>query len=145
LNLGFVINWIFLSILLGCNNIYIWSSKEINEVEIMYISGIGRTKFGALSESLPELLYEAMYHSLKDSNLEISDIDAIFVSNFLGGPLNGQLHLNSLIASLLPEINIPIIRIETACASSGSAINQAINSLQKYDNVMILGAEKNDL
>jgi acetyl-CoA C-acetyltransferase len=108
----------------------------------MYISGIGRTKFGALSQSLPEILYEAMYNTLKDSYLGISDIDAIFVSNFLGGPLSGQLHLNSLIASFLPEINIPIIRIETACASSGSAINQAINSLQKYDNIMVVGAEK---
>lgn len=108
----------------------------------MFISGIGRTKFGALSESLPELLYEAMYNTLKDSNLDISDIDAIFVSNFLGGPLNGQLHLNSLVSSFLPDINIPILRIETACASSGSAINQAIYSLHKYDNVMVLGAEK---
>lgn len=108
----------------------------------MFISGIGRTRFGALSESLPELLYVAMYNTLKDSNLDISDIDAIFVSNFLGGPLNGQLHLNSLVSSFLPDMNIPILRIETACASSGSAINQAINSLQKYENVMILGAEK---
>lgn len=108
----------------------------------MFISGIGRTKFGALSESLPELLYETMYNTLKDSYLNISDIGAIFVSNFLGGPLNGQLHLNSLVSSFLPDINIPIIRIETACASSGSAINQAIHSLQKYENIMILGAEK---
>jgi acetyl-CoA C-acetyltransferase len=109
---------------------------------MMFISGIGRTKFGALPESLPELLYEAMYNTIKDSYLDISDIGAIFVSNFLGGPLNGQLHLNSLVSSFLPDINIPILRIETACASSGSAIHQAVNSLQKYENVMIIGAEK---
>jgi acetyl-CoA C-acetyltransferase len=107
----------------------------------MFISGIGRTRFGALSESLPELLYETMYNTLKDSYLDISDIGAIFVSNFLGGPLNGQLHLNSLVSSFLPDINIPL-RIETACASSGSAINQVIYLLQKYENILIFGAEK---
>ena len=108
----------------------------------MYIRGIGRTKFGCLSLSLPELAYESMYNALDDSNLDILDIDAIFVSNFLGGPLNGQLHLNSIIASLLPEINIPIVRVETACASSSAAFNQAIYSMEKFNNVMIIGAEK---
>jgi acetyl-CoA C-acetyltransferase len=108
----------------------------------MYIRGIGRTKFGSLSLSLPELAYESMYNALNDSNLGILDIDAIFVSNFLGGPLNGQLHLNSIIASLLPEINIPIVRVETACASSSAAFNQALHSLEKFNNVMIVGAEK---
>ena len=108
----------------------------------MYIRGIGRTKFGSLSLSLPELAYESMYNALNDSDLGILDIDAIFVSNFLGGPLNGQLHLNSIIASLLPEINIPIVRVETACASSSSAFNQALHTLEKFNNVMIVGAEK---
>jgi acetyl-CoA C-acetyltransferase len=82
----------------------------------MYINGVGRTKFGILSKSLVELTYEAMFNAIEDSPFAISDIDAIYVSNFLGGPLNGQLHFNSIIASLLPSINIPIIRIETACA-----------------------------
>lgn len=108
----------------------------------MFINGIGRTKFGTLTKSLPELTYEAMFNAVEDSSLEISDIDAIFVSNFLGGPLNGQLHFNSIIASLLPSLNIPIIRIETACASSSVALNQALNCLEKMPNVMIVGVEK---
>jgi acetyl-CoA C-acetyltransferase len=70
------------------------------------------------------------------------DIDAIIISNFLGGPLNSQLHLNSVIASLLPDINIPILRVETACASSSIALKQAMYSLQDYENVMVLGVEK---
>lgn len=108
----------------------------------MYISGIGRTKFGVISKSIAEIAYEAMFNSINDSYLEIDDIDAIFVSNFLGGPLNGQLHLNSLISSLIPGLNIPIIRVEAACASGSVAINQAIHSLSKYSNVMVVGAEK---
>jgi len=108
----------------------------------MYINGIGRTKFGTLSKSLVELTYEAMFNAIEDSPLDIKDIDAIYVSNFLGGPLNGQLHFNSIIASLLPSLNIPIIRIETACASSSVALNQALNSLKKTPNIMIIGVEK---
>lgn len=108
----------------------------------MYITGIGRTKFGALSNSIPELAYEAMFNAINDTSLGIEDIDAILVSNFLGGPLNGQLHLNSLISSLIPGLNIPVIRIETACASGSVAINQAIHSLSKYSNVMVIGVEK---
>lgn len=108
----------------------------------MYITGIGRTKFGTLSQTLPELAYEAMYNVVSDGNIDINDIDAIYVSNFLGGPLNGQLHLNSIIASLIPGMNIPIVRVETACASSSVALKQAMYSMAEFDNVMVLGAEK---
>jgi acetyl-CoA C-acetyltransferase len=109
---------------------------------IMFIKGVGRTKFGVLSESLAEMAYEVIIESLEDAKLLITDIDAIVVSNFLGGPLNSQLHINSLIASLLPGLNIPIFRVETACASSSAALKQALYSLQDYNNVMVLGVEK---
>lgn len=108
----------------------------------MYINGIGRTKFGNLSKSLIELVYESMLNAVHDSPLDITDIDAIVVANFIGGPLNGQLHLNSQIASLLPGFHIPIIRVETACASSSSAFYQATHLLDKMDNVMVIGGEK---
>jgi acetyl-CoA C-acetyltransferase len=108
----------------------------------MFINGVGRTKFGKLSKTISELTYEAMLNAVEDSPLEITDIDAIFVSNFLGGPLNGQLHFNSVVASLLPSLNIPIIRVETACASSSVALNQALNCLNSTSNVMVVGVEK---
>ena len=41
----------------------------------MYINGIGRTKFGVLLQSLPELAYETMYNSINDSDIDSSDID----------------------------------------------------------------------
>jgi len=92
----------------------------------MYIIGIGRTKFGILGKSLPELLYEAMYKAIDDSPIDVTDIDAIIVANFLAGPNQGQLHLNSLMASLLPGMNLPIFRVEAACASGGIAVYQAL-------------------
>lgn len=77
----------------------------------MYITGAGRTNFGKMELSLEELAYEAIFSATRDSGLSINDIDAIYVSNFLGGPINGQLHLNSMISSLIPGCNIPIVRV----------------------------------
>ena len=108
----------------------------------MYVTGIGKTKFGILSQSIPELLYDSIFKALEDSQLNIKDIDMIYVANFIAGPLQNQLHLNSLVASLLPGINIPIIRIESACASSGAAIYQAGLSLSNFNNIMVVGVEK---
>ncbi len=108
----------------------------------MYVNGIGRTKFGALSESLPELIYQAMCNAIWDSPISIEDLDAVYVSNFLGGPYEKQLHLNSVVSSLLPDLRLPIIRIETACASGSSALYQALISLSKFDNIMVVGGEK---
>ena len=107
----------------------------------MYICGAGRTKFGILKKTLPELAYEAMYKAIDDSPIDIRDIDAIIVANFLAGPSNGQLHLNSLIASLLPGLNLPIFRVEAACASGGLAVHQATLMPEKFQNILILGFE----
>lgn len=108
----------------------------------MYIIGIGRTKFGILNKTLPELAYKAMLSSLEDANLSVNDLDAIYVANFCSGPFQNQLHLNSMLSSLLPELRIPIIGIETACASAGSALYQALISLSRFRFIMILGIEK---
>ena len=108
----------------------------------MYVTGIGRTKFGILEKSLPELLYEAIYNALDNSPIGIADIDAIIVANFLAGPGQGQLHLNSLVSSLLPETNLPIFRVEAACASGGLAVYQALSMPKKFKNVLVVGVEK---
>jgi acetyl-CoA C-acetyltransferase len=88
------------------------------------------------------MIYESMCNALKDATNSIRDIEAIFVSNFLSGPLNEQLHLNALVASLLPGLNVPIVRIEAACASSGAALKQAMNSIGSLKTVMVIGVEK---
>ena len=79
---------------------------------------------------------------LTDSPVSIEDIGAVYVSNFLGGPYEKQLHLNSVVSSLLPELRLPIVRIETACASGGSALYQAVIALSKFENILVVGVEK---
>lgn len=108
----------------------------------MYIRGIGKTKFGILDKSLPQLMHEAMTKAVQDSGISINEIEAVYVGNFLGGVLQNQLHLNSVVSSLMPGLNIPVIRIETACASSGAALHQAIIALSRYKNMLVIGVEK---
>jgi acetyl-CoA C-acetyltransferase len=86
-------------------------------------------------------MYESLYSATRDASISVKEIEAIFISNFLSGPLNSQLHLNALVASLLPDINIPIVRIEAACASAGVALKQAMYALGSLNVVMVLGAE----
>lgn len=108
----------------------------------MYVIGIGKTKFGILNESIAQLAYKAMYEAISDSPISITDIGAIYVSNFLGSTYQKQLHLNAVISSLLPELRIPIIGIETACASGASAFYQGLLALSRFENVLVVGVEK---
>lgn len=105
----------------------------------MKILGIGQTKFGELYEkSLEELMAEAVDLCLQDAKINIEDLDAIVVANMIAGS-----HLGSVLAGIY-KINIPIYRVEAACASGGVAISNALNLLKagSAKKVMVLGAEK---
>ena len=108
----------------------------------MYVAGVGRTKFGPMRESLAELLYEAISRALHDAGVEPSGLDAVYLGNFCAGPFVGQLHLNSLVASLLPGLHVPVIRVETACASGATALFQAKMALGHYHTILVAGVEK---
>lgn len=108
----------------------------------MYITGIGRTRFGKLQESIGELARIAVVRALEDASMDIRDIDAVYVSNFCAGPMQHQLHLNALIADTLKIWGLPIIRIETACASGGAALHQAVLVSQVYRNILVIGVER---
>ncbi len=107
----------------------------------MYIIGIGRTKFGKNDKDLTGLMYEAVDKALKDAKIRIKDIDAIFVSNNLSGLNQKQLHLNSLLATIL-QVDIPIIRVESTCASAGATFYSSLFSLSRFDNILVVGVEK---
>ena len=40
----------------------------------MYVTGIGRTKFGTLTDTMPELIYQAMFNAIIDSPTSIEEI-----------------------------------------------------------------------
>ncbi|OGK20140.1 hypothetical protein A3C23_01405 [Candidatus Roizmanbacteria bacterium RIFCSPHIGHO2_02_FULL_37_13b] len=108
------------------------------------IIGYYTTQFGELWEkSLFSLVGEAIDNVLIESGLEKKQIDAVFFGNMLSGILENNLHASAKIAEIL-KLNIPIFRVEAACASGGSAFNLAVNYVksQAAETVLVVGAEK---
>jgi len=102
------------------------------------------TKFGELWEkSLSDLIQEAVNGVLKSSKLDKKQIDAIFLANMLAGVLENNLHTSAKLAELV-GLNIPIYRVEAACASGGVSFNLAKNYLDANSdkNIIVIGAEK---
>ncbi len=108
------------------------------------ILGAWQTQFGELwQKSLDDLIREASLKAIKDSGLSKKQIEIVFLGNKLAGNLSGQNHLSALFAQIL-NMDVPIIRVEAACASGGVAIRQgclAINS-GEYKTALVVGAEK---
>ncbi|MCX7881179.1 MAG: thiolase domain-containing protein [Patescibacteria group bacterium] len=108
------------------------------------VVGYYSTKFGELWErSLFDLTKEAVNEVLKQTALEIKEIDAIFFANMLAGVLENNLHSSAKLAEIF-NINIPIFRVEAACASGGMAVFLANQYLKANTNktVLVVGAEK---
>ncbi len=102
------------------------------------------TRFGELwDQSLFDLVEEAINGVIRNSGLEKNQIDAVFFANMLAGVLENNLHTPSKIAEIM-KVNIPIFRVEAACASGGIAFHLAHNYLQsgQAKTVLVIGAEK---
>ncbi len=108
------------------------------------VIGFYQTKFGELWEkSLFDLVEETISFILRENQLSIEEIDAIFFGNMLSGVLENNLHSAAKIAEIIKK-NIPIFRIESACASGGVAFYLAKQYLEANSNktVLVIGAEK---
>lgn len=109
-----------------------------------HLIGYHTTQFGELWEkSLFDLVEEAVIGVLKQTELVNEQIDAVFFGNMLAGVLENNLHSTSKIAEIL-KVNIPIFRVESACASGGTAFNlaKAYLDANSKKNVLVIGAEK---
>lgn len=110
----------------------------------VYIKGGYQTKFGELwDKSLENLIFESVSYALKDANLDIKKVEVIYIANMLSPQIYNQNHINSLVSEIF-KVNIPIIRVESACASGGVAINQAYIALKSglFKNALVIGVEK---
>lgn len=107
-----------------------------------YVVGVGKTRFGPSSHPMTRLAHEAILGALGDAKMGIEEVDAFIVANFLGGPNESQLHLNSVVAGLFPGLNLPGWRVEAACASGGAALHQAVNLLSAYGTILVVGVER---
>lgn len=101
-------------------------------------------KFGELWEkSLTDLIKEGVKGVLADAQIDLSQIEAIFVANKAGGSFNEQRHLGALVSEQFKHFP-PAMRVEGACASGGLAVVAAQQALLSglYKTVLVLGVEK---
>ncbi|HXA32020.1 MAG TPA: thiolase family protein [Acidimicrobiales bacterium] len=110
------------------------------------IAGVGMTAFGRFPErSLTDLATEASLEALSDARVELRDVQCVYFSNALAGILSGQECIRGEVFSYSIGLDgIPVINVENACASGGTALHQAFLSIaaEEWDCILVVGAEK---
>jgi len=109
----------------------------------IYVKGVGMTRFDYSQKPWWRFAYEAAMEALKDSQVKISDIDAIVlaaISSAAGG--EHQTHKVSLLSDLF-KTNVPIIEVSSVCGGGGVAFWTGLQLLKSgYKNVLVLAGEK---
>jgi acetyl-CoA acetyltransferase len=110
------------------------------------IAGVGMTSFGRFPDrSIKDLGREAVEDALADAGLSLGDIQAVFFSNALAGIMTGQECIRGEVMTYhLGLDSVPVINVENACASGGTAMHLAYRSIAtgEWDCVLALGIEK---
>jgi len=107
------------------------------------IIGVGLSKWGELwDRSLRDLFVEAGVNALDDAGVD--KVDMMFVGCMSGGLFAGQEHLGALMADYLGIAPVPATRVESACASAGTALRAGMMAVASgyHDVVMVGGVEK---
>jgi acetyl-CoA C-acetyltransferase/acetyl-CoA acyltransferase len=108
------------------------------------IAGAGVTQFGKHPERTGrDLFAEAGLEALDQSGVDPDDVDALYYGNFMGEIAEHQGHQGPLMAEAI-GIDAPATRLETACASAGAAVREAVKTLRngESDVVVVGGAER---
>ncbi|MCR4263778.1 MAG: thiolase domain-containing protein [Candidatus Roizmanbacteria bacterium] len=109
------------------------------------VLGVGTTKFGELWDVSPRtLIREAYENALKESGLDPSAIDGIYVGNMLSGILGNQENMGAFVSESIGLTGKAAVKVEGACASGGLAVHQGVVSILSglYKTVLVIGVEK---
>jgi acetyl-CoA acetyltransferase len=86
-------------------------------VQHVTVAGIGIHPFGRFEAGYQVLGAHAGREALADAGVALSDVDTVLVGNVGAGMAKGQ-----NVVDLIGHAGVPIINVEAACASSGSAL-----------------------
>ena len=106
----------------------------------VYVLGVGLHPFGRFGDKdVIEIGREAVVSALADAGIPWQKVEAAYCGNVFGGPMVG----NKVLARV-GLTGIPILNIENACASGGSALRQAYQSIAGgfCDVALAFGFEK---
>ena len=109
------------------------------------VVGIGSTVFGQHKcTSITGLAKKAASDAILDAGIDKGRIGALYVGNFVSGPLSGQEVLGGILTNALGLGAIPATKVEGACASGGIAFRHACLSVAAglTDYAIAIGVEK---
>lgn len=108
------------------------------------VAGAGLTHFGRHPERTSrDLFAEAGLAALDDATIDRSAVEAVFYGNFMGELAEHQGHAGPLAAEAV-GVDAPATRYDSACASSGVALREAVRAIRSgdHDVVLVGGAER---
>ena len=109
----------------------------------VYIIGTGQTPVGEhWGLGMRELGSAAVAEAIADAKTE--GVDALYVGNMLGGALNGQENVATLIADAVGLLPAEALKIEAACASGAAAVRAAFLAVASgaHQLAVAVGVEK---
>ncbi len=108
------------------------------------IAGTGHTHFGQFPERTGrDLFAEASAGAIDQAGVDHESIEALFYGNFMGELAEEQGHQGPLMAEMA-GIRAPATRFESACASSGVAVREAVKNIRngEADAILVGGTER---
>ncbi|WP_246999179.1 thiolase domain-containing protein [Halosolutus gelatinilyticus] len=108
------------------------------------VAGVGLTPFGNAPERTSrDLFAEASVTAFDDSGVPRDDVEALLYGNFMGELSEHQGHHGPLMAEAA-GVRAPATRYESACASSGTAVRDAVKRIRngEEDVILVGGAER---
>ena len=108
------------------------------------VAGVGLTHFGKHPERTGrDLFAEAGLDALDDAGIDRDDVSALYYGNFMGEMAEHQGHQGPLMAEAV-GLDVPATRYESACASAGAAVREAVKDVRngEADVVLVGGAER---
>jgi acetyl-CoA C-acetyltransferase len=111
-------------------------------MQLVYLGGVGMTKFGKDSRPLAEIFCQAAQEALAASG-EL-EVEALYIGVMNPEEFTGDSNIGSQIAEALALTGIPAVRIETASSAGAAAIQAGFQAIASgyYRRVLVLGGEK---
>ena len=109
---------------------------------VVYISGVGMTKFGRSKEPLEKMMAEAASSALKQARLE--RVDAIYIGVMSVEEFVGDSNFATLLTDTLGLTGVPSTRVETASSTGAGAFEAAFYAVASghMKHVLVLAGEK---
>ncbi|WP_254543549.1 thiolase C-terminal domain-containing protein [Halomarina pelagica] len=108
------------------------------------IAGGGLTRFGRFPDRTGrDLFAEAGLAALDEAGVDPGEIEHLYFGNFMGELAEHQGHMGPQMAEAV-GVRAPATRYESACASSGVAVREAVRTVRtgEADVVLVGGAER---